>query len=137
MDPFSNDSELVNLQSAFYSGQYESVLNHDISSFSAATQPQARIYTLRAQIALGKSQDVVSKLSKEKSSALQAVRALAEYTSGKKSSAVNTIEKLAASEDASEDSNVQVLGAIVLQNEGRTEEATSLLEKHSGSCELA
>lgn len=61
------------------------------------------------------------------------MKAFAEYTEGEKESSVAAVETLVAS--ASDNATVQVLGATVLQNEGRSEEALALLGKHQGSLE--
>lgn len=62
-----------------------------------------------------------------------AVKAFTQYTLGSSSSALHAVEKLL--ESASENAVVQVLGAAVLQAEGKTEEALTLLTKHQGSLE--
>lgn len=62
-----------------------------------------------------------------------AVKALAQYSTGDVSGAVSEVERLVESQ--SENPTVQVLGGIVLQGAGKTEEALSLLGKHQGSLE--
>lgn len=64
---------------------------------------------------------------------LAAVKAFAEYTEGATEEAVKVIEGLV--ETASDNNTVQVLGATVLQSEGKSEEALALLGKHQGSLE--
>lgn len=59
--------------------------------------------------------------------------AFAEYTEGEKVAAVTAIEGLV--ESASDNATVQVLGATVLQREGRSDEALAVLAKHQGSLE--
>lgn len=132
MDPFSSESELINLHSHYHQGQYQAVLDYDTSSLSESNKVAARVLNLRAQIALGNAEDVVADVAGEKEPELQAVGALAEYTVGKKTSAVKAVEKLISGD---ENETVLVLGATVLQAEGRTEEALTLLAKHQGSCE--
>lgn len=61
------------------------------------------------------------------------MKAFAEYAEGEKVESVKTVEALI--ESASDNATVQVLGATVLQNEGRSEEALTLLGKHQGSLE--
>lgn len=46
---------------------------------------------------------------------------------------MKTVEELI--ESSSDNATVQVLGAIVLQLEGRSDEAIALLSKHQGSLE--
>lgn len=64
---------------------------------------------------------------------LAAVAAFAEYTEGEKATAVAAIEGLV--ESASDNATVQILGATVLQREGRSDEALAVLAKHQGSLE--
>ena len=62
-----------------------------------------------------------------------AVKALAQFSTGDVSGAVSEVERLV--DIQSENATVQVLGGIVLQGAGKTEEALSLLGKHQGSLE--
>lgn len=62
-----------------------------------------------------------------------AMKAFAQYSLGQTSEAMKMMESLAESE--SENATVQLLGGIVLQSAGKTEEALSLLSKHQGSLE--
>lgn len=64
-----------------------------------------------------------------------AVKALAQHTAGQTTEAVKEIERLAESEASESNATVQILGATVLQAEGKTEEALALLGKHQGSLE--
>lgn len=130
MDPFSTESELINISSHFHQGQYQAVLDYDTSSLSSSNALGARVLQLRAQIALGNAEDVVADVAGEKEAELVAVGAAAEYATGKKS-AVKTAEKLASSDG--ENPTVQVLAGTILQAEGRTEEALALLSKHQGN----
>ena len=63
----------------------------------------------------------------------EAVKAFAEYTTGNTDAAVAAIESL--TESAADNATVQVLGATVLQAEGRSDEALALLSKHQGNLE--
>jgi coatomer protein complex subunit epsilon len=76
---------------------------------------------------------VITEVGGAREPELKAVKALAEYTSGKTDSAVKAIDDLAAS--SSDNVTVQVLGAMVLDSEGRSDEALSLLSKHQGNLE--
>ena len=62
-----------------------------------------------------------------------AVKALAQYSLGKSSEALQEAEKLV--ESSSENAVVQVLVGTVLQALGGTEEALGLLSKHQGNLE--
>lgn len=64
---------------------------------------------------------------------LAAVAAFAEYIEGGKEESVAAIEGLVGS--AGDNATVQVLGATVLQREGRSDEALAVLAKHQGSLE--
>ena len=63
----------------------------------------------------------------------KAVKAFAQYSSGSTSNAVSEIQNLVEADP--ENTTVQLLGGIVLQAAGKTEEALSLLSKHQGSLE--
>jgi coatomer protein complex subunit epsilon len=122
------------MHTAFFSGQYHAVLETDTSTFSPSNSLPARIYALRSRIALGDAASVIAELESETGTPdLAAVKAFAEYTTGAKESAVAAIEGLV--ESAADNATVQVLGAIVLQNEGRSEEALGLLGNHVNSLE--
>lgn len=86
---------------------------------------------LRAKIAQGDASDVVSEVEGAAEPELAAVGALATYELGETEEAVKVVEKLA--EEAGDNATVQVLGGIVLQREGRSEDALNLLGKHEGS----
>ncbi|KAM7203689.1 coatomer subunit epsilon-like protein [Rhypophila sp. PSN 637] len=133
MDPYSAEGELINIHNHFHQGQYQEVVDFDTSSLSPENALPARVLQLRAQIALGQAEDVVADVQGESEPALVAVGALAEQALGKPETAVKTIEKLA--ESSSEDAIVQVVGGTVLQAAGKSEEALSLLSKHSGNLE--
>lgn len=124
----------MNIQNAFHQGQYHLVIDFDQSSLSAENLVPARVLQLRAQIAVGQAEEVLSALEDEKHvPEFSAVKAFTQYTLGNSTSALRAIEQLL--ESASENAVVQVLGAVALQAEGKTEEALALLTKHQGSLE--
>lgn len=135
MDPFSADSELVNIYTAFHQSQYNAVLSFDTSSFSSSNALPARILKLRAQCALGQHAEALSSISSSEASStpdLAAVKAFAAY--GKDSSdegAVAQAEALAEKEG--DNVTVQLLCGTVLASAGKTEQALSLLGRHQGS----
>ncbi|CAD6582061.1 MAG: hypothetical protein ASARMPREDX12_000740 [Alectoria sarmentosa] len=132
MDPFSAEGELLNIHNAFHQGQYQTVIDFDISSLSSENKTPARVLQLRAQIAVGQTKEVLASIGKEgKAPDFTAVKAFAQYSSGSTSAAVSEIENLVEVE--SENSAVQLLGGTVLQAAGKTEEALLLLSKHQGS----
>lgn len=126
--------ELLNIHNAFYQGQYQIVIESDTSSLSAENALPARVFQLRAQLAIGQIDEVLANIEGETAvSDLAAVQAFAQYTAGQTSDAVRQIEKLASS--ASDNTTVQILGGTVLQIAGKSEEALSLLSKHQGNLE--
>ncbi|KAL9582310.1 MAG: hypothetical protein Q9212_003368 [Teloschistes hypoglaucus] len=133
MDPFSAEGELLTIHNAFHQGQYQAVLDFDTSSLSQSNITTARVLKLRAQIANGDVQGALASIEKEKGPDFDAVRAFAQHSKGETSTAEKQIEQLV--EKFSENATVQILGGIVLQAAGRTEEALSLLSKHQGNLE--
>ncbi|KAJ0301220.1 hypothetical protein COL516b_007996 [Colletotrichum fioriniae] len=131
MDPYSAEGELINIHNYFHQGQYQEVIDYDTSALSSENELPARVLVLRARIALGQAEDVISDVQGEKEPELVALGALAESALGKTDSAVKTIEKLAASEG--ENATVQIVGGTVLQAAGKSEEALALLSQHQGS----
>ncbi|KAI9705144.1 MAG: hypothetical protein M1836_006927 [Candelina mexicana] len=134
MDPFSSEGELLNIQNAFHTGEYQTVLDTSTSSLSTQNALPARILKLRAQIALGNTNEALAEIEGEEDVPdLAAVKAFAQNTAGNTSEALQAVEQLAT--DSAENVTVQVLGGTVLQAEGRSEEALALLSKHQGSLE--
>ena len=129
-------AELMTLHNDFHHGAYRKVLSFDPSTVSPTAQLPARVLQLRAQIALGEAQSVLSSLSPSETSSapdLAAVACLARYASGSASAAEAEASSLAASHP--DNAAVQVLAGTVLQAAGRSEDALSLLSKHQGSLE--
>ncbi|KAI4287718.1 MAG: hypothetical protein L6R35_003021 [Caloplaca aegaea] len=133
MDPFSAEGELLTIHNAFHQGQYQVVLDFDPSSLSKSNVIPARVLKLRAQIASGDAKGAVSSVKNESGPDFAAVKAFAQHTLGDMSTAMKQVEQLV--ESSSENATVQILGGIVLQLSGRTEEALSLLSKHQGNLE--
>ncbi|KAL4977367.1 coatomer epsilon subunit-domain-containing protein [Aspergillus desertorum] len=134
MDSFSSEGELINIHNAFHQGQYQSVIDFNISSLSAENTLSARILQLRAQIALGNAEEVLAAIEGETESPdLGAVRALAQFAAGNVEAATQLAQNLA--ENYPDNATVQVLGGTVLQGAGKSEEALALLGKHQGSLE--
>ncbi|KAL9117843.1 MAG: hypothetical protein Q9187_005613, partial [Circinaria calcarea] len=134
MDPFSAEGELLNIHTAFHQGQYQNVIDYDISSLSNENLLPARVLQLRAQIALGQAEEVLAEVEGESGIPdLVAVKALAHYTTGDVDEALKEVEQLRVTE--SENVTVQVLGGTILQAAGKSEEALELLMKHQGSLE--
>ena len=127
-------TELLNIHNAFHQGQYSNVIDSDTSLLSSENTLPARVLVLRARIALGQAESVISDIEGEENVPdLAAVKALAEYTLGNTEKATKAIEQLASS--SSDNVTVQILGGTILQAEGRSEEALSLLGNHQGSLE--
>ncbi|KAH7326108.1 coatomer subunit epsilon [Stachybotrys elegans] len=133
MDPYSAEGELINIHNHFHQGQYQEVVDFDTSSFSPENELPARVLVLRARIALGQAEDVLADVKGESEPELQVIGALAAFTLGKTDSAVQTVEKLASS--AADNATVQIVGGIVLQGAGKSEEALALLSQHQASLE--
>ncbi|KAL4958755.1 putative Coatomer subunit epsilon [Aspergillus stella-maris] len=134
MDPFSAEGELINIHNAFHQGQYQSVVDFNTSSFSPENALPARILQLRAQLALGNTNEVLGDVEGEEDTPdLAAVKALALYVKGDVDGASQLAEDLAANFD--DTATVQVLAGTVLQGAGKSEEALALLGKHQGSLE--
>ncbi|KAI1389402.1 coatomer epsilon subunit-domain-containing protein [Hypoxylon trugodes] len=131
MDPYSAEGELINIHNHFHQGQYQEVIDFDTSALSADNALPARVLTLRAKIALGQAEDVVADVKGASEPELSAIRAQAQYSLGKTDAAVQAIEELASS--SGDNQTVQVIGGIVLQAAGKSEEALALLSQHSGS----
>jgi coatomer protein complex subunit epsilon len=89
-----------------------------------------RVLQLRSKIALGQAKDVSAELASEKIPDLIAVKLLADQEQGK--DVLSQAKKL-AEQYGQENLNVQLLGGIVLEKAGETEEALALLSKHQGS----
>lgn len=133
--PTNGHAELLTVHNAFHQGQYQAVLDFDTSSLSPSNAIPARVLKLRAQIATGDAQGAISNSQKEKGPDYTAVKAFAQYSSGDNAGATKQIEQLL--ESSSENATVQILGGIILQANGRTEEALSLLSKHQGNLEAS
>ncbi|KAI1303516.1 coatomer epsilon subunit-domain-containing protein [Xylaria venustula] len=132
MDPYSAEGELINIHNYFHQGQYQEVVDFDTSSLSPENQVPARVLVQRARVALGQAEDVLADVQGETSEPeFAAVAALAQSALGQTDEAVQAIEELAQS--AGDNQTVQVLGGIVLQAAGKSDEALALLSKHSGS----
>ncbi|KAJ5161635.1 coatomer epsilon subunit-domain-containing protein [Penicillium capsulatum] len=134
MDPFSAEGELLNIHNAFHSGQYQNVIDFETAALSPENQLPARVLKLRAQIALGQSDEVLAAVASEEDTPdLAATKALAQQAAGKTDAALQLAQDLA--ENYPDNASVQVLGATVLQAHGRSEEALALLAKHQGNLE--
>jgi coatomer protein complex subunit epsilon len=132
-DPYSPDGELALIHNAFHQGQYQQVADWDVSSFSSPYTLPARMLQLRAKLALGQYDEVLSKTKGKSEPDLAAAAVAAEYFK-KPSASSPALEKAKKLGDAQgENLNVQVLCGTVLASAGQTEEALALLAKHEGS----
>jgi len=121
-------TELYQIRSYFYQGNYQGVLNEQIGSLSRSDL--AQIYQYRSRIELGQASQVVEEMGEAGSTGagFDAIKAYAEYRSGDTQRAVEDMLELIQADP--EDDVVQVIGATVLTLEGRTDEALELLSKH-------
>lgn len=128
-------TELYLIQLAYYSGDYERVIEIGSADFSAVNVPSAQVLVARAKIALGQAEDVVTEYANvtDEQADLGAVRALALYTLGNKEASVESIDSIIA--ESKDNHNVQYLGGIILVLENRLDEAIELLSLHEGSLE--
>jgi coatomer protein complex subunit epsilon len=128
--PANPTPELINIHTAFHAGAFQQVLDFDTSSFSSSNALPVRVLQLRSQIALGQAQVVSTELASETTPDLVAVRLLADYEQGK--DVVDQLKKL-VEKSGQENLTVQVVGGMILERAGETEEALALLSKHQGS----
>ncbi|KLJ11779.1 hypothetical protein EMPG_13067 [Blastomyces silverae] len=133
MDPFSAEGELLNIHNAFHQGQYQEVVDFDTSSFSPENNLITRVLKLRARIALGQIEDVLADVEGEDVPDLAAVKVLAQQAAGDEAEALKGAEELIANHSAN--ATTQVLVGTVLQAQGKSEDALSLLSKHQGNLE--
>jgi coatomer protein complex subunit epsilon len=135
-DPYSPDGELALIHNAFHQGQYKQVVEWDVSAFSSGYTLPARLLQLRAQLALGQYDEVLSKTKGKSEPDLAAAAVAAEYLKkpSENSPALAKAKKLAESQG--ENMNVQVLCGTVLASAGETDEALALLAKHEGSLDV-
>ncbi|KAI0442383.1 coatomer epsilon subunit-domain-containing protein [Xylaria telfairii] len=132
MDPYSAEGELVNIHNYFHQGQYQEVVDFDVSNLAPENEDPARALELRARIALGQAEDVLAEVQDETEvPECAAVAALAQSALGQTEEAVQAVEKLVKS--IGDHQAVQVIGGIVLQAAGKSDEALALLSRHTGS----
>jgi coatomer protein complex subunit epsilon len=130
----TSSPELLNIHNAFHQGQYQNVIDFDISSLSAENVTPARVLQLRAQIAAGQAEQVVASAQKENDAPdFAAVKAFAMHVIGDTAEGWQEMEELLQS--APGNVTVQVLGGTLLQAAGKSEEALAVLSKHQGSLE--
>ncbi|KAJ6180980.1 hypothetical protein N7519_011441 [Penicillium mononematosum] len=115
MDPFSAEGELLNIHSAFHSGQYQSVIDFETSALSPENKLPAQVLRLRAQIALGQFDESLAEPSIEEDSP--------------------DLSHKNSQRTTPENNTVQILAATVLQAQDHSEEALALLSKHQGNLE--
>jgi len=133
MDPFSAEGELLNIHNHFHQGQYAEVIDFDTSGLSPENKLPARILSLRAQIALGQTDEVLASVKGQDEPELIAVGALTELAAGNEARALEIAGTLAG--EKSDNGTVQVLAGTVLQAAGKSEEALALLGQHQGNLE--
>jgi coatomer protein complex subunit epsilon len=122
--------ELINIHTAFHAGAHQQVLDFDTSSFSFSNALPVRVLKARSQIALGQAQAVSSELASEKTPDLVAVKLLADLEQGKD---VTSAARKLTEQHGQENLTVQIIGGIILERAGETDEALALLSKHQGS----
>ncbi|KAJ9316413.1 hypothetical protein DTO271D3_3218 [Paecilomyces variotii] len=134
MDPFSAEGELLNIYNAFHQGQYQEVIDFETAALSSENQLSARVFKLRAKIALNQTEEVLADVEGEEDTPeLAAVKALAQQAAGDTESALTLAQELVQKDP--ENGTIQVLAGTVLQAQGHSEEALALLSKHQGNLE--
>jgi len=131
-DPYNPDGELALIHNAFHQGQFEKVIDWD-SSFSSEYKLPAKMLQIRAMLALGKYDEVLSLAKGQSSPDVKAAAVAAEFFKKPSASspAVEQAKKLAESKP--ENLNVEVLCGSVLARIGESEQALALLSQHQGS----
>lgn len=109
------------------------MIDFETAALSSENQLPARVLKLRAQIAIGQTDEVIADVSGEDTPDLAAVKALALQVAGKTDDALQLAQDLA--ENYPENATVEVLAGTVLQAQDHSEEAISLLSKHQGNLE--
>lgn len=110
------------------------MIDFDTAALSSENQLPTRVLKLRAQIALGQTNEVIAAVSSEEDTPdLAATKALAQQIAGNTDAALQLAQDLA--ENYPENATVQVLAGTVLQAHGNSEEALALLSKHQGNLE--
>lgn len=110
------------------------MIDFETAALSSENQLPARVLKLRAQIAIGQTDEVIADVSGEEDTPdLAAVKALAQQVAGKTDEALQLAQDLA--ENYPENPTVEVLAGTVLQAQDHSEEAISLLSKHQGNLE--
>lgn len=132
MDAFSGEAELLSITTAFYTHAYPAVLSYDTTPLSEQNKTAARILKYRAQIALGKSGEVLQAIGSAKEPSSQAIKSLALYASDNPAG-LQLATQLAETEG--EDPVVQICCGIVLASAGEISQAIDLLLKHQGNLE--
>jgi coatomer protein complex subunit epsilon len=136
MDPYSPDGELALIHNAFHQGQFDKVTEWDTSSFSSEYQLPAKMLQVRARLALGRYDEVLSIAKGQPSPDMKAAAVAAEYfkKQSESSPAVEKAKKLAESDG--DNANVEILCGTILARIGETEQALALLSKHQGSLDV-
>ncbi|KAL9062381.1 MAG: hypothetical protein Q9157_008970 [Trypethelium eluteriae] len=126
--------ELVNIHSAFHQGQFSKVLSdYSPATFSTPNQLPARVLQLRARLALGEYDGVISEVKGDSTPDLEAIKVLAEFLKDPENgvSAAQAGEQLA--EKAGDNLTVQICCSTVFAAQENYEQALALLAKHQGT----
>lgn len=130
MDIYSADGELFNLQNSLYQGRFAETLEFEITNLSEENKLPAQVLQLKAQLALGRLDEVISETKGKTSPELFAIGALAEFLRGNVSEALSAIESLEKPEGAA-----LVPVATILHGAGKSDEALALLGTHQANLE--
>lgn len=129
----------MNIHNAFHQHKYEAVLDFDTSALSSSNQLAAKVLQLRAKIALGQCDEVLSDISSDSDKStpdLQALKIFAEYENAVMSNKSTDTSAQAASALATaqgDNLTVELLCGTILAGTDNAEEALQLLVKHQGS----
>jgi coatomer protein complex subunit epsilon len=112
-DPYNPDGELALIHNAFHQGQFEKVIDWD-SSFSSEYKLPAKMLQIRAMLALGKYDEVLSLAKGQSSPDVKAAAVAAEFFK-KPSESSPAVEKARKLADSNADNlNVEVLCGSIL-----------------------
>lgn len=110
------------------------MIDFETAALSSENQLSARVFKLRAKIALNQTEEVLADVEGEEDTPeLAAVKALAQQAAGDTESALTLAQELVQKDP--ENGTIQVLAGTVLQAQGHSEEALALLSKHQGNLE--
>lgn len=121
---------LFSVRNAFYLGAYNTVINEasDMETLSDTDAIERDCFVYRSYIAMGSYELVISEIRESSATALQAVKLLAKYLSGKQSkdSIIGTFNELLADTACNRNPTVLLIAGIVHMHEENYAEALKI-----------